>query len=281
MIDWVRIAEPQNDHYDTDVILDIVHNSPPRALTPYPNELHGGERRIFDDSVTVGYMAETPEHPNYYDLNGPIGDTLIDEAVEFVRRWEPAFDQFRRIMARFHPLAARTDLGRLGSMSHSSEQLFGTMFATVSSSHALAQAFVHEMGHNKLRALGIFFESAEGLILNAPDEMFASPIRKDKPRPMMAVLHAQYSFMHVTALDIANLEAEIASGEHPDRMKNWVSLLARNTPRMEEGYPEIQRNIRLDENGREFIDGFFAWSDRVLARGNELLMEYGTMVSRN
>jgi len=51
----------------------------------------------------------------------------------------------------------------------------------------LAESLVHESGHALLFGLS----NAEPLVLNAPDEAFASPLRAD-PRPMEGLVHATY-----------------------------------------------------------------------------------------
>lgn len=272
MANWTRLAKPQPDQYDTEIIARIVRECPPEELFIYQGTATQGEPRIFDGKVAVGYMPETPPSSGY-DLAGPLSDPRIEAAESFVKRWRPAYDQFKALMVKFHPLVLKLDLGPWGSMSHSHEHLFGVLFATVHSSHALAQAFVHEMAHNKLRALGVFMEKAHRLVLNSPSDLYSSPVRKDQPRPMTAVLHAQYSFMHVTALDVVNLEIAMESGD-AEESKVWASLLAWNLRRMEEGYQEILANIKVDDQGKGFIDGFFVWSDEVLGRGRNLLSQY-------
>ncbi|MFX6277450.1 HEXXH motif-containing putative peptide modification protein, partial [Acinetobacter baumannii] len=83
----------------------------------------------------------------------------------------------------------------LGSSSHSWEQEFGAIHVTIDNVAGCAQALVHEMAHHKLRARGISIETAQRLIANPPSQRCASPIRKDRARPMTAVFHAQYSFI--------------------------------------------------------------------------------------
>jgi HEXXH motif-containing protein len=134
-----------------------------------------------------------------------------------------------------------------------------------------AQAMIHEMAHQKLRALGVAVESADRLVANDPTERFASPIRKDQPRPMTAVLHAQYSFIHVIALDLHML----AAAETERERQSTLMLLARNVPRMQAGYQEVARHIRTDEPGRLFVDAFMDWSRDVLQRGQTELDNNG------
>jgi HEXXH motif-containing protein len=222
---------------------------------------------------------------NYLPLRGP--DRFVDAprdhhsiqtAENYVRCWPECFRQFQQIMHTFHPwLDTQMAPRALGSASHSLEQYLGSLYATVNDPHGLAQAFVHEMAHNKLRAIGIQVEAAERFILNPPEELFDSPIRKDQMRPMTAVFHAQYSFMHVTMLDILNIET--AQDESETRL--WVRLLRDNLPRMLEGDLEIRSHVRLDEEGGQLMLGFFDWSDRVLEKGTHLIQRYTLGTSRD
>src|SRR5262249_11093721 len=154
-----------------------------------------------------------------------------------------------------------------GSSSHSDEDKFGTLYATIYDPVALAEAFVHEMAHNKLRALGVYFEDAQRFILNPPDELLESPIRKDIRRPMTAVLHAQYSFMYVTNLNLHM----IATEPDPRNVALYLTYLNNNLPRMEFGHDQVKDSIRVDDDGRAFLDGFLAWSEDVFAQGNHVL----------
>lgn len=275
-IEWERCAEPQDDQHDTDVVLDFVTNTVcPQRRAPHRRRRPGAAPTIFDGAVAVRYIAEVcPGHPR--NQNGPLRHPHIQRAVDYVRRWPAAFRQFQRIMDTFHPMIDVTvppeEYGtRLGSNSHADEDKFGTMYGTIFDPIGLAEAMVHEMAHNKLRGLGVFVETANRIVTNPPDELYESPIRKDRLRPMCAVLHAQYSFIYVTALDLKMIEVECDElARH-----NMLSLLANNVPRMEAGYDEIRASIRLDPPGRLFVEGFFRWSDRVLAEGNRLLELHG------
>ncbi len=88
---------------------------------------------------------------------------------------------------------------------------------------------------------------------------------------MTAVVHAQYSFMHVTALDVAMFEAA------PDEETRSAAayLLARNVPRMEAGRREIAAHLQADGAGAAFFAAFERWSSATLRRGREILDERG------
>ncbi|NDD27738.1 MAG: HEXXH motif domain-containing protein [Proteobacteria bacterium] len=275
-IEWNRMAEPQDDLHDSRVVWDLVTTttSPVRRV-PHRRRLPQGAPTLFDGAVAIRYIADVPPGAPQ-NANGPLQHPNMEQAVEYVRRWPAAYQQFRMLMDTFHPMIdTRIPPERwnvqLGSNSHSDEDKFGTMYATVFDPIGTAEAMVHEMAHNKLRGLGIYVEAAQRLITNAPDQLFESPIRKDRMRPMTAVLHAQYSFIHVTQLDLKMLAVETDT-----RVRDGIlSMLAWNVPRMELGYDEIRSSIRVDAMGQMFIDGFFAWSDRVIEEGNQALREMG------
>jgi HEXXH motif-containing protein len=129
-----------------------------------------------------------------------------------------------------------------------------------------AEAFVHEMAHNKLQALGIMLESTQGFITNDPEERYLSPIRIGVPRPMTAVFHAEYSFIHATQLYLKMLAAD------PEEETRKYILLRLQTllPRMEAGFEVIEANIKVDSIGRAFVDGFMDWARRALAEGRAI-----------
>jgi hypothetical protein len=272
-IDWKRMAMPQPDGYDTLVTLRLAMTSTsllrPRRYHRLPPD---GAPTIFGGRVAVRnrpsgglvgtrYVPASPTHPNLL-----LAETLVSA-------WPEVSFQFPKLIDTIQPWSDKTltaEQWRVapGSSSHSEEAEFGTIMVTVDSAIALAQAMVHEMAHHKLRALGISFLRARRLITNDPSELYISPIRKDRKRPMTAVLHAQYSFIHVTALDIAIYDSSSTTSE--DRSLG-VLLLERNVPKMEAGYAEIKRHARTDDSGAVFLDSFMSWSRAVLTRGREIL----------
>ncbi len=265
-IDWTRVAEPQPDLYDTDVAFwrlgQLSASGPPRASEDVPT--------LFEGAVAV-----RPLEGPYREMEGmasaPPEDERIRLAERYVRRWPEAFHQFRALMHTFYPLVDTTgtyvQAGARGSISHSFESHLGTMCASIEDPVGLSQAFVHEMAHTKLRMLGIMVESARDLISNDPNDLYPSPILIGTLRPMTAVFHAEYSFIHVTQLDLMMLAA------HPEEdLRNHIlAMLERNVTRMEAGYEVIQDNIQVDSNGRLFVDGFMDWARRVIIEGRAIL----------
>jgi hypothetical protein len=277
MIDWTRAAAPQEDQYDTLLALYFaaITASPQRPL-PYVRAPVGDAPTIFDDAVAVRYInADCPGAPL---LNhGPLDHPNIGVAVEYVRRWPLAFEQFKMLMHSFHPMikldTAEADYREgLGSYSHSDEPRLGSMYGTFYDPLGLAQAFVHEMAHNKLRALGVQIDSALRIVANAPDELYVSPVIKDRLRPMTAVLHAEYSFAYVTALDLEMIRHESSE----PRLRILLRFLERNLRRIEEGIGEIRQHARLDEVGIPFMAGLYAWIERLVDDSHDVLRRYKT-----
>lgn len=213
--------------------------------------------------VSKNILAANLNHPN------------LEAAARLLARWPVAAAQFKALIDTVYPYTSpeQARLGQLalGSSSHSYEDDFGGIHVTVDCALGLAQALVHEMAHQKLRALGVSFESAARLIVNPPSQRFESPIRKDCLRPMTAVFHAQYSFIHVTALDLAMLAT--ATDEHEQQL--ILMLLARNVPRMQAGYAEIEQHIQVDAAGAQFLAAFMSWSAEVIRKGEAVLQANG------
>jgi SAM-dependent methyltransferase len=281
VIDWSRLAEPQADHYDTDVIYRLA-SSTTSALRPKPYRRMavGQSPSTFDGEVAIRHVYRgLPEFEAFSEPypDAPADHPTIAAAAEYVRRWPVAFAQCQRLLEAIHPAVDErmplesTDVYR-GSSCHSLEQLFGTMWATIYCPIGLAEAIVHEMAHQKLRVLGVSFESATTVVGNDPTAGYVSAIIKDRRRPMTAVLHAQYSYVHVTALDIHILRAE----HDPTRADVLSGVLQRNLSRIEEGYGTIRAHFEPGEHGTEFMAGLSRWTETVIASARGLLSKSAT-----
>jgi hypothetical protein len=79
---------------------------------------------------------------------------------------------------------------------------------------------------------------------------------------MSAVIHAQYSFIHVVALDLHML----AAATDPEARNHLHTLLARNVARMEVGYRTIADHVKLTSEGEAFIGAFMPGRARYSTR---------------
>jgi HEXXH motif-containing protein len=272
MIDWSRLAEPQPDQYDTEVTLRLA-SSTTSAARPrmYERTSVGNAPAIFDGEVAIRHAYRSwPEFElllsQYHLRDAPTDHPNISTAAEYVRSWPLGFAQCQRLLETIHPVLdprfplESSEIYR-GSLCHSYEHLFGTMWATIFCPIGLAEAFVHEMAHQKLRALGVSFESATTIVGNDPSDLYVSPVIKERPRPMTAVLHAEYSYVYVTTLDTHMVKTE----RDPNRREILARVLHTNLSRIEEGYDTIRRHFKPGAHGQEFMDGFYRWTESAIS----------------
>lgn len=275
-IDWSRMAEPQEDQYDTRVTLALATTSgSPLRPEPYVRRSPRGLPTIPGTDVALRFLDQRELAPPRFVLAPPDHPNL-PKAMAYLRRWPAAYEQFLALVDSVHacvdssiPPAARALAS--GSCSHSHEQWFGTVCVTVDDPIGCAQALVHEMAHQKLRALGVSVESAWRIVANDPSELFPSPIRIGVARPMTAVLHAQYSFIYIVELDLRMLAGE----SDPPTRDRILQLLMRNVVRMEAGHETLARSVRTDAAGAPFMGAFLAWSRRAIEAGYDALDRNG------
>jgi len=273
-IAWERLAWPQDDGYDSEVILRLAEARFPGREPARAQALAATDVRVCGGRVAVRHVGEPcPRAPDHE--HGPLADPGLAQALALLERWPAAARQLPRIVHTISPMIpVAHELARWpelrGSASTSQSSQFGVLWVTTYDPAATAQALVHEMAHNKLFALGLDLESSGRLVTNPLEQLFVSPIRTDRKRPMSAVLHAQYSFMHVTALDLAML-----AGETDPAMRAYLAgLLRRNVERMEAGRREIAEHVRTDAEGAIFVAAFLEWTAQVLADGRRALAEH-------
>ena len=269
-IDWARVARPQADGYDTEIIRQCAAMRFSRTGRWDDLAQRGANAPTMLDGATQLCIVHDP-HPlgDGFD-HAPLSHPSYERCDALLRRWPEAYRQLQSLVHTLHPAIQRDvddDAHVIGSCSHAFEAEFGVFYATIHDPYALAQAFVHEMAHMKLFALGFGKESTGKLIRNPLRERYQSTIRTDEPRPMSAVIHAQYSFIHVVALDLHMLAAETG----PDARDHLFALLARNVERMETGYHTIADHVQLTDEGEAFMGAFMAWSREILDQGQALL----------
>jgi len=270
--DWSRLAQPQADGYDTEYIAALAADTTsPLRPTSWRRRPVEGAPSLFDGRVAVRNRESGGLPTPRYAPASP-EDPELAAGERLVRLWPEAAAQFAALVDTVQPWTDTSIPASArafpGSSSHSEEAEFGIIMLTCDNGFGVAQAMVHEMAHHKLRALGVSLMSAERIVANDPAELYTSPIIVGRKRPMTAVLHAQYSFMHVTALD---LEVYRHSDPGSTTRRDSVYLLARNVPRMEAGHEEIGRHLRTDAAGAAFCGAFRAWSADVLAAGRDVL----------
>jgi HEXXH motif-containing protein len=257
-IEWSKLPRPRADGYDT------------RAVAALAAQAYGFVKRIpepgqpsmFDGKVALVHYAHDPA-PGL--TNARFNHPNIARADDLLRQcWPEMHAQCGELLQEIWPLrdARFPDDGEdygagcsCGNTAH-----FGGIEVTVSGALGLAEGIVHELGHWKLHAMGVHLEGWTNLVANGVDELFESPIRKDKPRPMGACIQAQYSYLHVLELNI-----------RATRAGRCCEMLDVNRRRMAAGR-ETLRAWRPDANGGPFASAMDEWTAELL-REAELLLE--------
>jgi HEXXH motif-containing protein len=231
------------------------------------------EPTVFDGAVAIRHARATCHLPRYE--NAPLDHPHIAIAEALVARWPGGYALVRGLVDSYNPIfdsevpPARWATSS-GSSSHFDTWRFGLIFGTVYDPLGLAQAFVHEAAHQKLFGIGVLIEHADRIVRNDLTRLFPSPI-VERPRPMTAVLHAEYSFIHVTELELRLLDALRDEPGRERERKVLRSFLAKNLARLDPGLRTIEAAIETDAAGDQFVGAFIPWARQVLDRARAVL----------
>jgi hypothetical protein len=261
---WEAVLRPTGDLYGARVALASLLGSSRAerflAIARFPGESLTSRLAIRRTYSYPDELQECPsDHPN------------LRAAIELLGSWPEAAAEVDALLHSLHPLLMRgrpdgetAFLG--GARCHSEHDAPGTMWSSVNCPLMLAEAIVHEMGHQKLFYLGVFKESCERFVLNPPTDLFRSPVIRDRGRPMTAVIHGVYAFCYVTTLDLHVLP--LLAGPRKEKL---LARLGRHFERLAEGRAEIEAHLRADADGARLFRGLDEWIGELEARGRELL----------
>lgn len=265
-IDWMRVAAPQVDGYDTQIILELARSG------HYAERLGPKLDRnppIWPDGRAAWVLSlEQSRLPSAEYSILPVGDQIVQDGLKLLELWPTVRKQCADILVGLCAMTTSRSYRGMGhgcSCGHFGDD-FGWIYVTADDPWGFAEGIVHEMGHWKLRALGIWFEDWTPLILDhAFDELYDSPVRKDKPRPMGAVLHAQYSYIHVARMTTLALQ----STEKPVQQDiDWAELQLK---RITEGQATLRAHARGTLGiGAPFLQGIDAWTTQVIQDGQAI-----------
>lgn len=262
-ISWDRLAEPQADQYDSAIVLEHAHKN------GYNPESSSVECTSFDGHIRV--RSNTTWNPERF-APAPVNHANIEGACELLRKWPRGFTQCQLLLETLYvSLDKKLCSNSWGYSSGPGPSGFGTICATINNMVGLAEAICHEMAHHKLRALGVGIDTANTLIINSSDQKFYSPIRYDQLRPMTAVIHAQYSYTYIASFDIEFIRsgADLIMSQRIAQFS-----LAHYLPKLAFGFELIRSRVETDRNGDEFMKGFLAWIDQILADGYRILHDF-------
>jgi hypothetical protein len=261
-IEWARMPRPQADGYDSLQIAQLAHamyGVLPRA--EYEFDFNGPS--MFGRRVPLVHL---PHAPSATLQNAPLDHPNIARGERVLQLWPEMYEQCGVLLTSIRPLindarmldAPDGDHG--AGCSCGNTDRFGGIESTVHGGLGFAEGIVHELGHWKLHAMGVHLEDWSHLVANSPSELFESPIRKDKARPMGACIQAQYSYLHVLELNIIAQSNGIVAG-----------MLQLNRDRMRAGRETLRQWTPTPGAGEQFAAAMDAWTIELLDRADALL----------
>lgn len=288
-IAWEKIAEPQPDFYDVDILLQVSNE-----LYGYvPVEPTAGSMTMLDGRVEVKFeppiFQETLERITREEVEERNIIKNLDTTLSYTRYYETV----AKFLDAFHPIKWTEDnrnypsvgcaCGPMGSPERGYIEVSSTCYNPISGVDGL----IHEVWHQRMHALGVDFEDHKGLLFdNSPDELYDSPIRKDKLRPMSAVVQAQCSYIGVTDFyrimidkivdkNIPYVDVMYDYLGHNVTARDLLTTSARNVFRIREGYETIETHIRpTPDVGERFFYGFQNYTKNVVDQAIEQLKHY-------
>lgn len=277
VIDWKRVAKPQPDGYDSHVI------------AKYLLDKYGWVKQKKDNwryTLCDGHVAIVPD-PLHKDEN-MVESKIInahdmwndEEAAKldpYLRQWHDGHEMLKLFLDEFWPKWSVTMSSGAGSRGCTSGhydpkhgnigRYVNAVYITINSTQGCAEGIYHEVGHARLNALNLQIEEHDGtLITNTKDELYESPIRRDKKRPMSAVVQAIYSW-------IIFGENDLQVAALPNNAAESAEYLIGNLPKLEDGLVTIREHVKTTPEGTQFMDGFFEWGEDVALRARALCKE--------
>lgn len=156
-----------------------------------------------------------------------------------------------------------------------------SILSTVAGAVGCVEGIVHELGHQKLHALWIDLEDWTGqLFKNGKDEVFHSPVRFDKKRPIAAVVQAEFSYVYVTEFYTHFLQWMLDNNMNTYEgmnIKVYGDRQAYNLKRIGNGIHTIKKVAKLTKEGKRFMKSFMNYSEDVWRRGYLNLSEVGNI----
>jgi hypothetical protein len=290
---WEKVAEPQKDFVDLDMLWYTAYE-----LYGYTKPAKKKELSLFDGRIGVNLF--TPNKNKTFINYDDYSKNNLDNLLEFTINLTPYSEHVSRFLDVYHPFMKdelddnyifEMNTNNLGcSCGPISYPKSGSIeiCSTYTNPIGAGDGIIHEVWHQRLHALGIDFETHSKLFFtNQDDELFDSPIRKDKLRPMPAVIQAQYSYIGVTEyykslIDVLFHPTDSVLESKPKytnlstaNLNSWLRASARNVYRIREGVETIRNNIKpTPDIGERFIYGYIQYANRVINQAIEQIKYY-------
>jgi hypothetical protein len=259
VIDWSRIAKPQEDGYDVAVLnsMDAVQFGWRKLEPTTPVTLADGAIAVRPTRYSMSMGSGATEA---LDLT----QAWADDQTRYLSAWTAGYRALRGYMDELWPWWSEHTGKGCSSGHHVMTDTLNmrAVYVTVNDpSRDALRACTTRLAHVRLRTLGIQMETHSGLLLtNRDDERYDSPVRFDVKRPMSAVLQGLYAWLMFVENDWQLRHA----GVSPD--SDFVQYTCHNLPKIANGIREVKTYARTTDAGAAFLQGMYDWSDDLLTR---------------
>ena len=291
-IDWKRIAKPQPDGYDSEVIASILYEKHGwKKITPSTElTLCNGAVGITEDKLVL--LGRTSKDSPMQDGMSYITPELITNIDRFLMGWPDGSLMLQNFLDEYWPKWSATmpPQARGSSSGHNvmsdhlrnptgEKLILNSVYVTANDPQGCCGGTYHEVGHARLESIGIDINTHDNqLLLNTPDELYDSPIRWDVKRPMSAVVQGVYSWIMLSEADLqCGLNLTGWDTKNPliqvsPAAASAIYLIG-NIPKIEDGLVEIRTHAKLTPEGVAFMDGYLEWGEDLVSRALPFLKE--------
>lgn len=238
------LVRPQADGSDSAAIVQMAEERWGRP-EPYLGAARLGRVAVaLAEQSIAPWVEPTISHPN------------LPAIAKAMSRWPAAWEGFQRFVTVFWPLDQPGLNARGCTSGHAVLRSQRVVYVTVYDVEGCREGLLHEWAHLRLEAMGVDLEFHDGRLLRNDNAGLISPIRKDKLRPMSAVLHGFYAWVLMSAGDVI-----AAQQEGPE---NVVDFFRTNVAKLEEGILTLNRHARWTEVGAPFGFELIAWAEELV-----------------
>ena len=267
MIDWQLMARPQADGYDTEQLIPLALERYGWAKT-FPVPL---DPATWANGTVAIIRPAGPQGENA--VPAPLDHPNLELAAEMLLKvWPEMYGQCQDLLesitvyidktTREFPNQTGCSCGPIG------DRVSFQLSTTINGAIGMLEGIVHEMGHSKLKPMGMSMyhwdrllanelPTAEAIESGVGENLYPSPIRKDKLRPLGACFSAHYSYLHVAEL----LERIIRSGVE-EQLADWLAVMC---GRIRVGEQLVADHVQPTEEGVPFFAACTEWADELLS----------------
>lgn len=282
-INWDEYIIPQSDKKDVKIFQSILkehYNYEPISSDEYDVTMFDSEVGVIDWIYEESSRLEKPK----------LDDRRISDIQTSLEPWDNGYIMCKSMLDNFMPTVVKEAPYKM--MIGCSCGIYGkkpyddrydkpeiSVMATINGTVGAAEGIVHELGHHKLHALGLDLEKyTDDFFENDFEEVFHSPVRFDKKRPISAVVHAEFSYIYVTEyynkfLDWM-LENEIGIYEQ-NSVRGYFQRQAYNLKRIGNGLNTIPEDMKVTDEGERFMESLLQYGTKVWYYGYEQLVNAG------